>query len=139
VFAVRRKSRVESTGAQRGYLDCTECQRTVSEVDRLGMRCGWLPRLPDAETTLVIPPAAPEPACGTCPGFLMRLPEVGQAFTAHLWWDKGQLREHVAGHTVSPLLNLYVEHVVAAIAERDTEQEVEAERSRKAAEARARR
>lgn len=120
-------------GAQRNHLDCGECQANTTAEERQGMRCGWLPRLPDNRGQVCVPhESLADPKCGTCPGYLVGLPEVGQAFTAHMWWDKGQLRAFAGDDQPSILLPFYVEQVAGAIAERDTEQEIERETKRKA-------
>jgi hypothetical protein len=112
-----------------GFLNCAACWKDQTDEDRQGLACGWLPRLPGVEP--VLPMGAPRPACGTCPGYLVSLPQVGQALHAHLWWDKGQLRDLVADAEVSPLLRGYVDAVSGAVAELELERETERERERR--------
>lgn len=116
----RRKSRIDGRGAQLGYLDCEQCMATLSASERRGWNCGWLPRSPeDAPGNYPLPDAAPKPADDTCPGYLIQLPLVIEAQQAHLWWEKGQLRDLVAGRSRSQWLSLAVDLVSGSLAEVD--------------------
>lgn len=127
VLSHRRQSRVAG-GAQGGYLDCGECR--LDEAEKREWNCGHLPRLPDHRGLYPLPEGAPRPSCDTCPGYLLLLPTVQDALTAHLWWDKGQLDTWVAGRGRSPHLNLYVDVVSSAQAEVEIERQAELERER---------
>ena len=127
VHAHRRRSRIEG-GNQAGYLDCGEC--LLDEAEKREWNCGHLPRLPDHAGGYPLPGGAPRPGCDTCPGYLVSLPTVRDALGAHLWWDKGQLERWVAGRSISPHLNLYIDVVSGAIADVELEQMAEIERNR---------
>lgn len=129
MWSHRRRSRIEGRN-QAGYLDCGECMATRSEPERREWNCGHLPRLPDHGGQYPLPGGAPKPDSDTCPGYLIALPVVLEAFSAHLWWDKGQLASWVAGRTTSPHLHFYVEVAVGAVAEVDVERMAEIERER---------
>jgi hypothetical protein len=128
VFAHRRESIVRGAGAQRHYLDCGECIRTLSESERREWLCGHLPRSPGQTGNSPLPIGAPRPGEDICAGYLIGLAEVHDALRAHLWWDKGQLAELVAGQSVSPLLRSYVDCVSGAIADLDLHELAERER-----------
>lgn len=146
VYAIRRESRVDGSGAQERYLDCAQCMETLGEAERASLRCGWLPahRLPgpdpepDPEKRAphpMLPPTAPRIVSQDCPGWLFALPEVGEAMHARLWWDKGQLADYVRDRPKSAWLEHYVDTATGAIAELELERETERERHRKRAEA----
>lgn len=98
-----------------GFLTCSACRKWdgIDDQGRQAIGCGWLPRLPGAQP--IAPMGAPD--TGTCPGFLVQLPLVREALDAHLWWEKGQLRDLVGDERPSPLLRFYVESVAGAVAE----------------------
>jgi hypothetical protein len=128
VFSHRRRSRAQG-GNQGGYLDCGECQ--LDERERREWNCGHLPRLPDHRGLYPLPEGAPRPSCDTCPGYLLCLPTVHDAMAAHVWWDKGQLAEWVAGRCRSPNLHLYVEWAINAQAEVELERQRQEELKRR--------
>lgn len=115
-----------------GFLTCTACRAWdgMDDQGRQAIGCGWLPRLPGAQP---IPTPFNGPDVTTCQGYLLSQPLVREALSAHLWWEKGQLRDLVeqGGGDPSPLLRFYVESVAGAIAELELEREAERERNRK--------
>lgn len=128
-YAHRRQDRLHGTGAQQGYLDCTECQRTLGEVERRAIRCGYLPRLPDPDPEPdpakrpphpYLPPHAPRPVCQECPGYLIALPQVREALIAYHWWDKGQLATFIDGQRAAPYLRELVSIASGAAADAET-------------------
>lgn len=112
-----------------GFLTCAACRAWdgIDDQGRQAIGCGWLPRLPDARP---LPTPFGGPDVRTCQGYLMSQPLVREALTAHLWWDKGQLRDLVGDEEPSPLLRFYVESVAGAIAELELEREAERERNK---------
>lgn len=117
-----------------GFLTCSTC-RTWDGIDDQGRQaigCGWLPRLPSGVQPISTPFGGPD--VKTCQGYLMSQPLVREALDAHLWWEKGQLRDLVGDEDASPLLRFYVETVAGAVAElelsREQEREAEAARQR---------
>lgn len=136
VLSLRRESRVSGSGAQAHYLDCGECQTTVDEPGRRSWNCGFLPRSPESTGAYPLPLAAPRPTCDTCPGFLIQLPEVMEAFHLHLWWEKGELGERVRRRGASPHLEHYIDTVTGALADLDLERERKREEERRDAERR---
>lgn len=115
-----------------GFLTCDACRKWdgVDDQGRQAMGCGWLPRLPKGQFQVLAPFGAPDR--GTCPGYLMSQPLVREALDAHLWWEKGQLRDLVelGGGGPHPLLRFYVESVAGAVAELELEREMERERNK---------
>lgn len=131
MFSRRRRSRIEGSGAADRYLDCRQCQEHLSLEERREWNCGHLPRLPDHVGGYPLPEGAPRPTDDTCPGYLIGLPSVHEALTAHLWWDRGQLDRWIGGRGTSPHLNLYVELAAGAAADVEIERMAEMERNRK--------
>ena len=131
MFAHRRQSQIAGRGGARNYLDCGECLGTLSPAARRLWNCGHLPRVPGQRGGYPLPEHASRPEDDTCPGYLIALPEVREALTAHLWWEKGQLESFVRRRRRSPLLAVYIEVVAGAIAELDMALETERERERR--------
>ncbi len=100
-------------------------------------------RLPDPDPVRrpheLLPLDAPAPETDACPGWLLRLPEVNEAFEAFRWWDKGQLADFHRGQPASPWLQLYVDTVGGALADLDVARERKREEERREAEAAAER
>lgn len=126
----RRKSRVEGRLAQTAYLDCEQCKATLSADERRGWNCGWISRSPDAVGSYPLPVAAPKPEDDTCPGYLISLPMVVEAQEAHLWWEKGQLRDLVNGRSRISWLALAIDLVAGAYADVDLSERAEAHNRR---------
>lgn len=59
-----------------------------------------------------------------------------EAWSAHLWWEKGQLPVWIDGRSKSPALNYYVEVAASAVADVEIERQAELERERKTREPR---
>lgn len=91
------------------YLACGPCIQAVPEASRQLWNCGRAPRLPGHLGGYPMPDGAERPACDTCPGYLISLPQVVETTRAYAWWDKGQLRDFCDGETPPATLRLYID------------------------------
>lgn len=104
----RRKAAANGERATaESFLDCGSCKGLSPAAARQLWHCGFLPRLPDPDHRGEYPmPDGPvaRPACDTCPGFLIGLPQVIEATRFYPWWDKGQLRDACDGEQPTEVL-----------------------------------
>ena len=118
----RKASQRGERGTAESFLDCGSCKARSSVAARSLMHCGFLPRLPNHAGEYPMPdgPAA-RPSDDTCPGYLIGLPQVGEAARLYPWWDKGQLRDACDGEQPTEALRTAINVLHDAIAACDAE------------------
>jgi hypothetical protein len=82
------------------YLHCPEC--AASRGVRAEWGCGHLPA---AERTGTFPGRSEWPRVDSdiCPGYLIALPQIGEAIRAHSWWTRGELGTLLGGELPTPV------------------------------------
>jgi len=140
--------------ADKPYWNCSTCMNGDKKMDlapntdtaRRIQGCGWLPRAPRVERTLVkgldfIPGEGEQGKPGfepVCPGYYTALPEVQETVRIRPQWLKGNFAQYVAGPGVvedlSPALNAQavLERAIVEKQNHDTEERArEAEEKRR--------
>lgn len=92
--------RRETPGSVDHLFDCGTCQQRYSPSDRQLMGCGWEAPSEFSSTWWPRDALEDEPP-DTCIGYLIRLPEVGEAARAMVHWERGTLRERFGGAEVT--------------------------------------
>lgn len=68
------------------YCDCDECPDMTQVRQQLG--CG---KLPESERGVFRQPSHFPGEDGTCPGYVISLPQVLAVARLHPWWERGEL------------------------------------------------
>ncbi|TXH41024.1 MAG: hypothetical protein E6Q97_38470 [Desulfurellales bacterium] len=71
--------------------DCGKCMASLSQVQRRALNCGF-EHYPSGHKTGMAWSHRGGPRVNTCPGYLIRLPQVAEVTRAHHHWSKGELQ-----------------------------------------------
>lgn len=113
----RGKQRKDKHPGWRDYMECDACKRMTAETQREYMRCGWMPTSmrtgPNMHTEIG--------ELDTCPGYLIRLPQVNEAARARMHWEHGSLEHRYDGQEPTGTLLDCIEILVSQISEVESE------------------
>lgn len=75
----------------RYLLDCATCQENNSHALRRDMGCGWITEENASPASVWQHPGDESPRPDTCSGYTTELPDVIDAASCFLWFEKNQL------------------------------------------------
>ena len=94
-------------------MDCSKCKARAEQKPTMG--CGWIPASERREFRR--PSAWPEPVVGTCPGYLVQLPQVLETARLYAWRKDGALEQGLCGWPMTPLFRDCCDVLAGAIGE----------------------